>query len=100
MKCWCTIPSPSRIASAGAGCAPAAVHLDRARVRRDHAVQHAHQRGLARAVLADQRVDLARRESSETSSLAVTGPNALVMPRSDTAGTGMTRERNGMRRRV
>src|SRR6185437_6870171 len=47
----------------GVGCAPAgdvaAVHLDAARVRRKEPRQHAHERGLPRAVFANERVDFA-----------------------------------------
>ena len=60
MKCWCTMPMPSAMASRG----PAirgrlAVDQDLAGVRVDQAVEDVHQGRLAGAVLADQRVDLA-----------------------------------------
>ena len=53
MKCWCTMPMPAAIASAGEWKRHLlAVDADRALVRALHAVQDLHQRGLARAVLA------------------------------------------------
>ena len=58
MKCWNTMPTPALIASAGeCSVTSVAVDLDRARVRRLHAVEDLHQRRLAGAVLADDRVD-------------------------------------------
>ena len=58
MKCWNTMPTPAAIASAGE-CRVTwlPVDLDRAGVRRLHAVEDLHQRRLAGAVLPDDRVD-------------------------------------------
>ena len=61
LKCWCTMPMPARIASAGppnsTGCA---AEQDVAAVARQQAVEDVHQRRLAGAVLADQGMDLPR----------------------------------------
>ena len=58
MKCWKTMPMPRAMASAGvAKVTCLAVDLDGALVRLLHAVQDLHQRRLAGAVLADDRVD-------------------------------------------
>ena len=60
MKCWCTIPIPRAIASFGelkTTCLP--FDQDLALVRPVEAVEDVHQRRLARAVLAEQRVHLA-----------------------------------------
>ena len=60
MKCWCTMPIPRSIASFGEWIAHGlALDEDLALVRVVEAVEDAHQRRLARAVLAEQRVDLA-----------------------------------------
>ena len=61
MKCWCTMPMPRAMASAGLcrmTCSPST--RDGALVRPLHAVEDLHQRRLARAVLADDRVHGAR----------------------------------------
>ena len=58
MKCWCTMPMPAAMASLGDWkCAQLAVDVDGAGVGLVHAVQRLHQRRLAGAVLADDRVD-------------------------------------------
>ena len=60
MKCWNTMPMPWSIASRGEPTVDRlAVDEDLALVRREHPVDDVHQRRLARAVLAEQRVDLA-----------------------------------------
>ena len=62
MKCWCTMLMPRRIASFGAVDVDwLAVEQDLALVRHGEPVEDVHQRRLARAVLAEQGVDLARR---------------------------------------
>ena len=61
MKCWCTMPIPSAIASPGrAETRRLAVDQDLALVRLEEPVEDVHQRGLAGAVLAEQAVDLTR----------------------------------------
>ena len=61
MKCWWIIPIPCAIASAGEVIVTGrAVQPDLALVGLVEAVEHAHQRALAGAVLAEQRVHLAR----------------------------------------
>ena len=61
MKCWCTIPIPAAMASFGESEADRlAVDQDLALVGLQQSVQHVHQGGLARAVLAEQGVDLTR----------------------------------------
>ena len=60
MKCWNTMPMPAAMASAGeCRCTSLAVDRDGALVGPLHAVEDLHQRGLAGAVLADDRVDRA-----------------------------------------
>ena len=60
MKCWCTIPIPRSIASARrADLDRFPVDQDLALVRAVEAVEDVHQRGLAGAVLAEERVHLA-----------------------------------------
>ena len=60
MKCWCTIPMPSAIASSGEAMSTrCAVHDDLALVRGGQPVEDVHQRRLAGAVLAEERVHLA-----------------------------------------
>ena len=60
-KCWWTMPIPRAIASRGDAIFTSLPRIViRALVRRIEAVEDPHQGGLARAVLADQRVDLAR----------------------------------------
>ena len=60
MKCWCTIPIPASIASLGepirVGCA---LDPDLALLGRVEPVEDVHQRRLAGAVLAEERVHLA-----------------------------------------
>jgi hypothetical protein len=59
MKCWCTIPMPSSIACFGDEIVTGlAVHQDLSGVGRVEAVKDAHQRRLAGAVLAKERVHL------------------------------------------
>ena len=59
-KCWNTMPMPRRRARAGLAMVTAiAFPRDDAGVRLHHAVDDLHQRGLAGAVLAEHRVDLA-----------------------------------------
>ena len=61
MKCWCTMPMPAAIASFGEWMATGLPSMqDLALVGLDEPVEDVHQRGLARAVLAEQGVDLAR----------------------------------------
>ena len=63
MKCWCTMPMPAAIASDGEENTDLlAVDDDRALVGLVHAVKRVHQRRLARAVLADDGVDVAPRD--------------------------------------
>ena len=63
MKCWCTIPMPRSIASfADLSTTGFAVEQDLALVRPVEAVEDVHQRRLAGAVLAEQRVHLAALE--------------------------------------
>ena len=63
MKCWCTIPIPRAIAScAELDAHGLAVDQDLALVRVVEPVQDVHQRRLAGAVLAEQRVHLAAPE--------------------------------------
>ncbi len=57
----------------------AAVHFHAAGVRRVHAAQHAHERRLAGAVLADERVNLAARDLERRAAVGRTGPNDLWM---------------------
>ena len=83
MKCWCTMPMPAAIASPG----PVKVHRlavdqDLALVGLVEPVEDVHQGGLAGAVLAEQRVDLARLDVRSIASLATSVPKRLVMPRS------------------
>ena len=60
MKCWCTMPMPASMASPGEWNDDLlAVDRDGALVRPLHAVEDLHQRRLAGAVLADDRVDRA-----------------------------------------
>ena len=91
MKCWCTIPIPASIASF-AECERdrLAVEQDLARVGLVEPVEDVHQRRLAGAVLAEQRVHLARRRSKSTWSLATMPGNALVMPRISRTGASAT----------
>ena len=64
-KCWCTMPMPAASAAcgepgaSGASAPSCAGHLDRPCVGHVVAEQDVHQRGLAGAVLAEQREDLA-----------------------------------------
>ena len=61
MKCWCTMPMPSAMASCGVWiCARLAVDQNLARVGRVEAVGDTHRRGLPRPVLADDGVNRAR----------------------------------------
>ena len=60
MKCWCTMPMPGRHRVARAAERHGlVVDEDLALVRLVQPVQDVHQRGLAGAVLAEQRMDLA-----------------------------------------
>ena len=60
MKCWCTIPIPAPIASrADANSTRLPFSSDLTRVGAVEAVEDVHQRRLAGAVLAEQRVHLA-----------------------------------------
>ena len=60
LKCWCTMPIEFALASSGPRIATrCAVDADLALVRRIEPGGDVHQRGLAGAVLAEQRVDLA-----------------------------------------
>ena len=60
MKCWCTIPTPASIAAFGEpSCTGLPADLDLALVRVVEPVEDVHQRRLAGAVLAEQRVHLA-----------------------------------------
>ena len=59
-KCWKTMPMPIARAARGFGmCTGCAVQADLALVGLQDAVDHLDQRRLARAVLAEQRVDFA-----------------------------------------
>ena len=59
MKCWWIIPIPCAIASAGDAIVDRlAAQPDLALVRLVDAVEHAHERALAGAVLAEERVHL------------------------------------------
>ncbi len=61
MKCWWTMPMPAAIASLGRWIFGGdAVNEDLALIRLEQPVEDVHQRRLARAVLAEQGVDLAR----------------------------------------
>ena len=63
MKCWCTIPMPRSIAVARrVDPQRLAVHADLALVRVVEPVEDVHERRLAGAVLAEERVHLALRE--------------------------------------
>ena len=63
MKCWCTIPIPASIASfADANVTGLPPSTDLAGVGLVEPVEDVHQRRLARAVLAEQRVHLAATE--------------------------------------
>ena len=60
LKCWCTIPMPAAIACAGAGerhRRPAQANV--AAVAREEPVEDVHERRLAGAVFADQRMNFA-----------------------------------------
>ena len=60
MKCWCTMPIPASIAAFGEpSVTRLAVDQDLALVRLVEPVEDVHQRRLAGAVLAEQRVHLA-----------------------------------------
>ena len=98
MKCWCTMPIPRRMASARTRAHRLAVDPSRRR-RAVEPEEDAHQRGLAGAVLAQQRVDLARHELEGDASFATrrrtlgdptqfTGAGcSAIDPRSAGAGT-------------
>ena len=63
MKCWCTIPTPASIAARGdPSCTARALDPDLALVGVVEPVEDVHQRRLAGAVLAEQRVHLALAE--------------------------------------
>ena len=82
-KCWKTMPMPSARAALGSATRDGlAVPQHLALVGVQHAVDDLDQRALAGAVLAQQRVDLARRDGKPTSELATTPGNRLVIPRS------------------
>ena len=73
------MPTPASIASAvdqPVTSRPCDFHA--ARVRRVHAAQHAHQRRLARAVLADERVNLAARDLERRAAVRLHGAERLV----------------------
>ena len=86
MKCWCTMPMPTAMASLGV--------LDRHRLAADadlaavglvEAVEDRHQRRLAGAVLADDAVDRAALDLQVDVALAWTAPKLLSMPISSIA---------------
>ena len=63
MKCWCTIPTPAAIASGVDQPVTSRPFTSTVPgVGRDEPAEHFHERGLAGAVLADERVDLAGRD--------------------------------------
>ena len=66
-----------------------AAHLDPARVRMEQPVEDAHQGGLAGAVLAHQRVDLAGLELERDVVLATTSPKRFVIPFSSSSGASL-----------
>ena len=70
-----TMPRPRAIASSVVrNCTSVPRQPDRARIRPLDAVENAHQRGLAGAVLAHHRVDLALIDGEIDASLASTAP--------------------------
>ena len=102
MKCWCTIPIPAPIASrAERERDGLAVQQDLARVRPVEAVEDVHQRRLAGAVLAEQRVHLA---AADVEVDVVVGDDArelLRMPRiSRTSSSATCRDPNAEDRRA
>ena len=87
MKCWCTMPMPAASASWGLrDRCRAAAHEDLARVRPVVAVEDAHQRGLAGAVLADDAVDGARAHGQRDAAVGVDVAEPLVDARSSMTG--------------
>ena len=79
MKCWCTMPTPAAIASA----------VDQPVTSRPFTsmrpasgaympLEHAHERGLAGAVLADERVNLAARDLERRAAIREHGAERFV----------------------
>ena len=83
MKCWCTIPIPRSIASLGRGYVHGlAVDQDLALVRAVEPVEDVHERRLAGAVLAEERVHLAAAEVEVDVVVREDPGNRFVIPRS------------------
>ena len=96
MKCWCTIPIPSAIASRGEAISTRpAVHEDLALVRGGEPVEDVHERRLAGAVLAEQGVHLAAPEVE----LDVVGGDDPGVPLRDAAQLQHGLPRRSRRRR-
>ena len=91
LKCWWTMPRPAAIAVAGLAmtCGLPSIRISPSSGCSEPE-QDVHQRGLAGAVLADDRMDLARRRRRDRcASLATKVPKRLVIALSSTArGTG------------
>jgi hypothetical protein len=78
VKCWCTMPMPAASAARGiAGRQRPAEDLDGALVGDVMAEEHVHQRGLAGAVLAEERDRLARAERERDAVVGGQRPEAL-----------------------
>ena len=87
MKCWCTMPIPRSIASRGDGTSPAVPLMpDLALVGLVEPVEDVHQRRLAGAVLAEERVHLAAAKVEADVVVGDDPGNALVIPRSSRTG--------------
>ena len=94
---WNVRAMPASATSCGCGRPRPAVELETARVRRVQAGDHVEERGLARAVGADQAVDLRRGGSSTpTSASACRPPNRLLTPWHASSGASL-RQRSAPR---
>ena len=89
MKCWCTMPIPSSIASFGECSVAGGREANLALVRRVEAVEDVHQGRLARPVLAEQRVHLAGQEVEVDAVVRDDSRERFVMPRSSRTGTSV-----------
>ena len=95
MKCWCTMPMPAldRVLRRGE-VDRLALHEDLALVRLVEPVEDVHQRRLAGAVLAEQRVDLALAHVEVDVVVGDDAREPFVIPRISRTGSSVTRPRS------
>ncbi len=98
MKCWCTMPTPASIASrvvqpvTSRRAPPEVATSTDAAVGRIHAREHPHERRLAGAVLADERVNLARRDLEVRAGVRDDRPESLDDARHPNRGRSAHRD--------